>query len=88
MTDKPSHTELLTLTSEIVSSHVSNNNVQTDELPELIQKVYKTLSNVEQDGPLSLLERPQPAVPIKKSVTPDHIICLEDGKKQFGATIG
>lgn len=81
MVDKPSHTDLLNLTSQIVSAHVSNNGVQTDDLPDLIQKVYKTLSNVEQDSPLSMLERPQPAVPIKKSVTPDFIICLEDGKQ-------
>lgn len=80
MTDKPSHTDLLAFTTEIVSSHLSNNQTNGDEIPILIQKIYKTLANVEQD-PMSILERPQPAVPIKKSVTPDHIICLEDGKK-------
>src|SRR5690606_21523254 len=46
----------------------------------IIQKVYKTLANVNTEGP-SMAERPQPAVPIKKSVTPDYIVCLEDGKK-------
>lgn len=72
--------ELLTLTSDIVSAHVANNTVAPAELPQLIEDVYRTLSGVGQE-PEPKPERPQPAVPIKKSVTPDHIICLEDGKK-------
>lgn len=71
---------LLALTSNIVSAHLSNNSVSTEEIPALIRKVYGTLANVQQDGPTSS-ERPQPAVPIKKSVHADYIICLEDGKK-------
>lgn len=71
---------LLTLTSNIVSAHLSNNTVSADEIPALIRKVYGTLSNVNHDSPTSS-ERPQPAVPIKKSVHSDYIICLEDGKK-------
>jgi predicted transcriptional regulator len=72
--------ELLELTTEIVSAHVSNNVVTVADLPELIQQVFKTLSSVGSVS-ASVVERPQPAVPIKKSVTPEHIICLEDGKK-------
>jgi predicted transcriptional regulator len=73
-------TDLLSLTTEIVSAHVSNNNVPLIDLPQLIEQVYKSLSNVGID-PAPVIERPQPAVPVKKSVLPDYIICLEDGKK-------
>ena len=70
MSDQENRSELLELTSEIVAAHVSNNTLAVNDLPQLIQDVYSTLA-----------ERLQPAVSIKKSVTPDHIICLEDGKK-------
>ena len=80
-TDQNSHQELLSLTTEIVSAHLSNNQVPPDEIPALIQKVYKTLSNVTADGGTAATERPQPAVPIKRSITPDYIVCLEDGKR-------
>ena len=72
--------DLLALTTEIVSSHVSNNTVAISDVPQLIEQVYKTLSTVGSDG-ASKQERPQPAVPGKKSVFPDYLICLEDGKK-------
>ncbi len=71
---------LLTLTSNIVSAHLSNNAVGTEEIPALIRKVYSTLANVNHDNVTSS-ERPQPAVPIKKSINADYIVCLEDGKK-------
>ncbi|MGF1606041.1 MAG: MucR family transcriptional regulator [Rhodothalassiaceae bacterium] len=72
--------EILALTADIVASHVSNNSVPVSELPTLIEQVFITLSSV--GGPADAKEdRPEPAVPIKKSVTPDFIICLEDGKK-------
>ena len=79
MAEHSSNADVLGLTAQIVSAHVSNNSVTTDALPSLIQEVYRTLSGVgkEQAPP----ERPQPAVPVKKSVFPDHIVCLEDGKK-------
>lgn len=72
--------ELLTLTTNIVAAHVANNSVPVADLPGLIREVYQTLSSVGANQPKEA-ERPQPAVPIKKSVMPDHIICLEDGKK-------
>ena len=70
---------MLGLTAQIVSAHVSNNAVSRDALPELIQSVFSTLiaAGTEQPEP----ERLQPAVPIKKSVFADYIVCLEDGKK-------
>lgn len=79
MTDQANTSELLELTAEIVSAHVGNNNVSMGDLTQLIQDVYRSLASVGGQAPAP--ERPQPAVPIKKSVTPDHIVCLEDGKK-------
>ncbi len=72
--------ELLALTSEIVSSHVANNGVAPGDVPDLIQAVFSTLNDLA--SPEDVVEEiPVPAVPIKKSLTNDHIICLEDGKK-------
>jgi predicted transcriptional regulator len=79
MVDQSANQNVLGLTAQIVSAHVSNNSVPPDALPSLIQEVYKTLAGVGRE-PVSA-ERPQPAVPVKKSVFPDHIVCLEDGKK-------
>jgi predicted transcriptional regulator len=72
--------EILALTTEIVSAHVANNNVVNAEVPELIQQVYNKLSELASGEEVSSVEL-TPAVPIKKSVTDDFIICLEDGKK-------
>jgi len=79
MTEKPDTSELLELTTEIVSAHAGNNTVAISDLPQLIQDVYKTLSNLGAHGPAA--DRPRPAVAVKKSVFPDYIVCLEDGKK-------
>jgi predicted transcriptional regulator len=79
MPEQTSNSDVLGLTAQIVSAHVSNNAVAPDALPSLIQEVYRTLSGVGKE--LVQPERPQPAVPIKKSVFADHIVCLEDGRK-------
>ncbi|MBF0247960.1 MAG: MucR family transcriptional regulator, partial [Alphaproteobacteria bacterium] len=79
MTEKMETAEVLELTTEIVASYVSNNTVASADLSGLIQDVYKTLTGL--GGQVEQTERPKPAVPVKKSVLPDHIICLEDGKK-------
>ncbi|MCH7692613.1 MAG: MucR family transcriptional regulator [Proteobacteria bacterium] len=79
MSDKPNTNELLELTTEIVSAHVGNNAIALGDLPQLIQDVYKTLAIVGTTP--AVPERPKPAVPIKKSVFPDFVVCLEDGKK-------
>jgi len=79
MPDTTPNSNVLGLTAQIVSAHVSNNTVNPDSLPSLIQEVYKTLAGVGKE-PVSP-ERPQPAVPVKKSILPDYIVCLEDGKK-------
>ena len=81
MTEKLSQNELLALTTEIVASHVSNNTVAVSDLPEVIQKVYGSLNTLSPNPEPQAPERPQPAVAVKKSVTPEYIICLEDGKK-------
>lgn len=80
--------ELLALTAEIVAAHVSNNRLEAGDLPALIRQVYGTLAAIDgggSDGAGNALsrasQRPAPAVSPKKSVAPDYIICLEDGKK-------
>jgi predicted transcriptional regulator len=72
--------EILALTAEIVSAHVANNTVGQGDVPELIQSIYGKLSELASGEDASMVEL-TPAVPIKKSVTDDYIICLEDGKK-------
>ncbi len=72
--------ELLALTSEIVSAHLANNSVVQADVPELIQSVFFKLSELASGEENAAIEL-TPAVPIKKSVTDDYIICLEDGKK-------
>ncbi len=74
--------EIIVLTSQIVSAFVSKNSVQASDLPALISSVYQSLKSVGQ--PQAAVEAPadlKPAVPVKKSVTPDYIVCLEDGKR-------
>jgi len=80
MTNTPTANELLLLTSDVVSAYVSNNRIEASGLVSLIQQVYKTLSEV---GTVAepVADKLVPAVPIKKSVFPGYIICLEDGKK-------
>ena len=79
MTDISTMPDVLGFTAQIVSAHVSNNSVTPDALPSLIQDVYRTLAGVGKEAPQP--DKPLPAVPVKKSVFPDHIVCLEDGKK-------
>ncbi len=77
MSTPPSSAELLTLAAKIVSAHVGHNSVPAEAMPGLIRSVYSALSGVGIDAPA---EPPlQPAVPVKKSVFPDFIVCLEDG---------
>ena len=68
------------LATQIVSAHVGNNSVAVADLPGLIAQVYGAIEKL--GRPVEpVITRPEPAVPIRKSVTPDYIICLEDGKK-------
>ncbi len=79
MPDQPNQTDLLALTAEIVAAHVGNNAVAAGELPDLIRQIYSTLATATPGE--TVAERPRPAVPIRRSITPDYIVCLEDGKK-------
>src|SRR5215217_7594000 len=80
MTDAmPSHSRI-DLAAEIISAFVSNNTVSAEELPSLISQVHIALDNL--GKPVATqAEKPIPPVPIKKTVTPDHLISLEDGKR-------
>ena len=75
-----SRSELLALTGEIVSAHLANNAVARDEVAPLIQSVIEKLSTIASDEVTTSVEL-TPAVPIRRSVTDDYIVCLEDGKK-------
>jgi predicted transcriptional regulator len=77
--DDRSEEDILKLVTEIVTAYVSRNPVAADELPNVIKSVHATLGGIQGSGagPLGRM----PAVPVKKSVTPDYIVCLEDGKK-------
>jgi predicted transcriptional regulator len=69
------------MTSEIVSSFVSNNPVTTEGLPDVIRSVYRTVSSLSGVPEVRADEKLKPAVPISKSVSEDYIVCLEDGRK-------
>ena len=79
MSDKIEKMELLALTTDIVTSHLSRNTLETAEISSLIREVYSTLSNVGTSEPIN--DRPQPAIAIRKSIQPDYLVCLEDGRK-------
>ena len=78
MTENKEQDNLIELTADIVSAYVSNNSIQSSDLSVLISEVHTALHQT-LGGPAE--PEPEPAVSIKKSVTPDYIICLDDGKK-------
>lgn len=75
--------EFIELTADIVSAYVANNPIPANELPDLIQQIHQTILSLSSNGSSAepSIEKQKPAVPIKKSVTPDYIISLEDGRK-------
>jgi predicted transcriptional regulator len=75
-----SNEHLMTMTTDIVVAHVSNNNVAASDVPSLIANIYEALAGLGGTEPVPET-RPDPAVSIRASVKPDHIVCLEDGKK-------
>jgi len=78
---KMAEDELLRMTAEVVSAYVSNNTLATGQLADVIQAVYGSLRGLEGQAAEPPAEPLRPAVPIRKSVTPEFLICLEDGKK-------
>ena len=80
MAEKLVDSAILGLTAQIVSAHAANNDVGGGTLPNVIRVVYDTLSRIG-DAPAAPVAKAPPAVPIRKSVFPDYIVCLEDGKR-------
>lgn len=78
-TDNETREMLITLTSDIVTAHVANNDVDVADVPALIQNVYGALAGLGDKEPEET--RPEPAVSIRASIKPDYLVCLEDGKK-------
>ena len=76
-----SSSDLAELTADIVSAYVSNNAIVSADLPDLIDQTFDALRQAAAKASQPLIEELNPAVPINKSVTPDYIICLEDGKQ-------
>ena len=81
MSDTAPSSNYIELAADIVSAYVSNNSVAASDLPSLINEVHVALTRVSTGTVETVVEAPKPAVPLKKSVTSDYIICLEDGKK-------
>ena len=73
--------ELLRMTAEVVSAYVSNNTLPTGQLADVIQAVYNSLRGLDGQVVETPAEPLKPAVPVRKSVTPEYLVCLEDGKK-------
>jgi len=73
--------ESLQMTTEIVASFLTNNKIATEQLPDLIRSVHRTITNLLRGDEERVAEKPKPAVPVAKSVSNDYIICLEDGKE-------
>jgi predicted transcriptional regulator len=77
--DSLSRDILLRMTTQVVSAYVGNNPIPEIQISDVIQSVYGSLEGL--GGATSVQTNQKPAVPVKRSITPDHIICLEDGKK-------
>ena len=81
MSDNPANGNFIELTAEIVSAYVSNNTVPAGDISSLINQVHAALARVSGGSVEVLAETLKPAVSVKKSIAPDYIVCLEDGKK-------
>lgn len=73
--------DLLEMTAEVTAAYVSNNVVASDELPELINRIHVALASAGTVAPEPEPEKQKPAVSVRRSITPDYLICLEDGKQ-------
>ena len=79
MADEVSKKHVLDVTSDLIAAFVSNNPIRAEDLPDLMLSVHSSLTEL--GKPEQKPERLEPAVPVKKSITDDYIICLEDGQK-------
>jgi predicted transcriptional regulator len=80
-TESITEEETLRLATDIVAAYVSHNQVPASEIPNMIRSVHGTLGTLKNGAEAAAKPPQKPAVPVRKSVTPDHIVCLEDGKK-------
>ena len=81
MVDAVGDTNFIGLTAEIVSAYVSNNTVASADIPALINQIHAALRRVSNGDGQMPAEPLKPAIPIKRSINPDYVVCLEDGKK-------
>jgi predicted transcriptional regulator len=81
MSENPGSSHFIELTADIVSAYVSNNPVPAGDIPALINQVHSALMQVSTGRSDSPSEPLKPAIPVKRSINPDYIVCLEDGKK-------
>ena len=81
MTEQNKDQDLPAMTTTIVAAYLANKQVAISEVPILISQVYNTLAGLGDAPKPAMEERPEPAVSVRKSITPDYLICLEDGKK-------
>ena len=73
--------EVIEMTADIVSAYVGNNSVTASDLPSLIQSVHRALAGISSGAEAAEAAPKEPAVPIRRSITPDYLVCLEDGRK-------
>ncbi len=73
--------EIIEMTAEIVAAYVENNTIATGDLPALIQSIHRALTSVVAGAEAVEAPPKEPAVPVRRSITPDHLVCLEDGRK-------
>jgi predicted transcriptional regulator len=78
---KVAEDELLRMTADVVAAYVSNNTLATGQLADVIHAVYNSLRGLEGQVAETPTEPLKPAVPVRKSITPEYLVCLEDGKK-------
>ena len=81
MSENSESSHFIELTADIVSAYVSNNTVPAGDIPALINQIHSALMQVSTGRIDASVEPLKPAIPVKRSITPDHIVCLEDGKK-------
>ncbi|WP_269713987.1 MucR family transcriptional regulator [Caulobacter sp. NIBR2454] len=73
--------EIIEMTADIVSAYVGNNSVSASDLPALIQSIHRAIAEIATGAEPVEVAPKEPAVPLKRSITPDHLVCLEDGRK-------
>lgn len=81
MQQKAEQGEILRMTAEVVAAYVGNNSLSATQLPEVINTVYGTFNRVNGATTLANGQPQKAAIPVRRSITPDYIVCLEDGKK-------